>query len=43
MKRRRKEAKEEQDGTLYGSDDTFSFIAGYTEGGAPFGTTWEEG
>ncbi|MEK5039115.1 hypothetical protein [Sporosarcina sp. FSL K6-3457] len=41
-KRRRKEAKEEQDGALYGSDDTFSFIAGYTEGGAPFGTTWEE-
>ncbi|HIT89166.1 MAG TPA: GNAT family N-acetyltransferase [Candidatus Merdenecus merdavium] len=24
------------------SDDTFAFIAGYTDGGAPFGTTWEE-
>ena len=25
------------------SDDNFAFIAGYTEGGAPFGVTWEEG
>jgi hypothetical protein len=24
------------------SDTTFSFIAGYTEGGAPFGLTWED-
>lgn len=24
------------------SDDTFSFIAGYTSGGAPFGITWED-
>lgn len=24
------------------SDETFAFIAGYTEGGVPFGTTWEE-
>lgn len=24
------------------SDDTFAFIAGYTSGGAPYGTTWEE-
>jgi len=23
-------------------DDTFFFIAGYTSGGAPYGTTWEE-
>lgn len=23
-------------------DDHFAFIAGYTEGGAPFGVTWEE-
>lgn len=29
---------------LYGEscDDWFAFIAGYTSGGAPFGTTWEE-
>lgn len=25
-----------------GSDSEFAFIAGYTEGGAPFGITWEE-
>jgi hypothetical protein len=24
------------------SDDRFAFIAGYTEGGFPYGTTWEE-
>lgn len=24
------------------SDDTFASIAGYTEGGAPFGVTWDE-
>ena len=24
------------------SDDNFSFIAGYTSGGAPYGVTWEE-
>lgn len=24
------------------SDETFAFIAGYTSGGAAFGTTWEE-
>ena len=23
-------------------DDTFSFIVGYTAGGAPYGVTWEE-
>lgn len=24
------------------SDETFAFIAGYTEGGAPYGVTWEQ-
>lgn len=24
------------------SDGTFAFIAGYTPGGFPYGTTWEE-
>ena len=24
------------------SDDTFYYIAGYTPGGVPYGTTWEE-
>ena len=41
-KRRRKEAIEKQEDSLYGSDATFSFIAGYTESGVPFGTMWEE-
>lgn len=29
---------------LYGDtcDDRFAFIAGYTSGGAPYGSTWEE-
>lgn len=28
---------------LYGDlDDRFAFIAGYTSGGSPYGTTWEE-
>ena len=29
---------------LYGDtcDDRFAYIAGYTSGGAPYGTTWEE-
>ena len=41
-KRRKKEEKEEDNDFPYDSDDTFSFIAGYTENGAPFGVTWEE-
>lgn len=28
--------------TNYDSDETFYYIAGYTDGGAPFGVTWEE-
>jgi len=24
------------------SDETFSYIAGYTSGGAPYGVTWDE-
>jgi hypothetical protein len=49
--RKRKRRKEQLDpkeqlnplGT-YGVDydDNFSFIAGYTEGGVPFGLTWDE-
>ncbi|MGF2614455.1 hypothetical protein FZC84_14185 [Rossellomorea vietnamensis] len=39
-KKRKKEARELQD--LIDSDETFAFIAGYTEGGAPFGITHEE-
>ena len=39
-------AKKEQErlSELYGDtcDDHFAFIAGYTSGGAPYGSTWEE-
>ena len=39
--KQKKKEKEEQN--LYAdSDDNFSFIAGYTSGGAPYGITWEE-
>ena len=41
-KRRRTEEREKQIDFPYDYDDTFSFIAGYTENGVPFGVTWEE-
>ena len=28
--------------SAFDSDDCFYFVAGYTEGGAPYGITWEE-
>ncbi len=37
--RKQMETEEEWDGF---SNETFAFIAGYTSGGVPFGTTWEE-
>lgn len=40
MKRKRRKLKDFIDPPE--SDATFAFIAGYTSGGAPFGTTWEE-
>ena len=41
---RKREEKKQQDifNRYPNSDDTFFFIAGYTSGGAPYGTTWEE-
>jgi hypothetical protein len=41
--RARKKAEREQgsDGTCFDSDENFSFIAGYTSGGAPYGTPWD--
>lgn len=39
-KEKRRNAKELYEYEDY--DDTFAFIAGYTEGGAPFGITYEE-
>jgi hypothetical protein len=38
----RKEIREGRLAPVTDCDDTFAFIAGYTEGGAPFGVTWEE-
>ncbi len=40
-KKLEKQAKLEED-TGIESDDYFAFIVGYTNGGAPFGLTWEE-
>ena len=45
---RKKRREEKISGELYpsifseDSDETFSFIAGYTSGGCPYGITWEE-
>ncbi len=37
------EKRQKEFNELYAdSDDIFAFIAGYTAGGAPYGTTWEE-
>ena len=38
-RRKRKYASHQNAAEL---DETFAFIAGYTEGGAPYGITWEE-
>lgn len=38
----RKRRKEEELEMEFDSDDTFSFIAGYTSGGAPYGIRWDE-
>ena len=44
QRRMEREAKErERLGELYEDcDDRFAFIAGYTDGGAPYGVMWEE-
>ena len=40
---RKRQKLMEETGLLYAdSDDRFAFIAGYTRGGKPYGTTWEE-
>jgi len=43
-KRRKAEKKAAKEMALFDdySDDHFSFIAGYTSGGAPYGVTWED-
>lgn len=37
-----KKAQQERDFLYEDSDDVFAFIAGYTDGGAPYGITWDE-
>jgi len=41
-KKKSKKKKEWIDDFTFDSDETFVFIAGYTEGGVPFGITYEE-
>ena len=41
-KMKAKPADDEDYGMEFGSDETFAFIAGFTSGGEPYGTTWEE-
>ena len=38
----REKKKAEKDNNSIESDDTFAFIAEYTSGSFPYGTTWEE-
>ncbi len=42
VKKRRKKNRNEEPLCLPDSDEQFAYIAGYTEGGFPFGITWEE-
>lgn len=42
MKRRKMKKTVNDEFCPQDSDDQFAFIAGYTEGGFPYGTTWEE-
>lgn len=41
MKKKRKRKPQVSKEEVF-SDENFAFIAGYTSGGAPYGTTWEE-
>lgn len=40
--KKKKEDKEKNESNVFESNEYFSFIAGYTSGGVPFGTIWEE-
>ncbi|WP_186579781.1 hypothetical protein [Aquibacillus kalidii] len=40
--RKAEKRRREQEELYEESDENFTFIAGYTEGGFPFGITWEE-
>ncbi len=41
MKKRKKDEHDEY-GELFGQDEHFHFIAGFTSDGAPYGITWEQ-
>lgn len=41
-KRQRQQKEKESFDLEFGQDENFFFIAGFTEGGAPYGITWEE-
>ena len=41
-KARYNKKQQEYGNNLFGSDETFAFIAGYTASGFPYGITWEE-
>lgn len=42
QKRKKREKKTLFEDIDFDSDETFAYIAGYTAGGAPHGTTWAE-
>ena len=41
-KKKRLEEKKQKESIQFDFDDTFALIVGYTSGGAPYGTTWEQ-
>ncbi len=42
QKSKRKKYKRYVDEPVFESDEYFAYIAGYTDGGFPYGITWEE-
>ncbi len=42
LRKKKKDDKEDSFGMLFGSNEHFSFIAGYTSGGLPYGIEWDE-
>lgn len=43
LSKKKKEDNEDTNGMLFGSDENFSLIAGYTSSGLPYGIGWDEG
>jgi len=42
MAQKSKRYKRDVDEPVFESDEYFAYIAGYTDGGFPYGITWEE-